>query len=104
MNYIPSTGGHAPGHLRDTLLEALDASRGKVQWWEALDGEEGLESFSEQARAALASMSAKERAAWLCGQLWNCTDTVPGDTCNSNGIPMGSTYAQAARLLRDSLN
>ena len=36
----------------------------------------------------------------LVGQLWNCTDTLTGEYCHRLAIPRGSTYAQAAQLLR----
>lgn len=36
----------------------------------------------------------------LCGLLWNCRDTLPAEECYALGLPSGSTYAQAARKLR----
>lgn len=36
----------------------------------------------------------------LTGLLWNCTDLLPGGYCAMLGIPTGSSYARAARLVR----
>ena len=40
---------------------------------------------------------------WLLGQLWNCSDILPGDKCDDLGLPSGSSYAQAARTLRAAI-
>jgi hypothetical protein len=45
-------------------------------------------------------MNAGERLWWLSGQLWNCTDVLPGAACKEVEVLQGSTYAQAARLIR----
>jgi hypothetical protein len=42
----------------------------------------------------------RERASWLCGQLWNCTEILPAEYCDALGIPAGSTYARAARFVK----
>jgi hypothetical protein len=36
----------------------------------------------------------------LCGKLWNCTDILPQIGCNDAQVPVGSTYARAARAIR----
>ena len=36
----------------------------------------------------------------LAGKLWSCTDIMPGGYCELLFIPTGSTYAQAARFVR----
>jgi len=36
----------------------------------------------------------------LCGQLWNCRDTLPALACKDAGAPEGSTYAAAARRIK----
>jgi hypothetical protein len=36
----------------------------------------------------------------LAGRLWSCTDIMPGWDCEHLDLPRGSTYAQAARLIR----
>ena len=37
----------------------------------------------------------------LCGQFWNCRDTLPALACEDAGAPEGSTYAAAARRIKD---
>jgi hypothetical protein len=39
-------------------------------------------------------------ARWIRGQLWSCSDTLPSSLCVDLAIPVGSSYAQAARSLR----
>ncbi len=74
QKYQPNRGGHAPGNLREPLLDYL------------LDGE-----------------GEPNQVRWLIGQLWNCTDIVPGDCCTELDIGQGSTYAQAVRKMAINL-
>src|SRR5439155_11375450 len=39
----------------------------------------------------------------IAGRLWNCTDILPGGDCETLDMPMGSTYAQAARQVKQDL-
>lgn len=80
---------HAPGYLREALCALLV-------------GEESVadDFFDDKTRTRLEAMSADEQLHWLSGQLWLCTDTLPGDYCRELEIPQGSSYAQAARLIR----
>ena len=55
-------------------------------------------------QAFLDSIEAGEPDLRLAGNLWNCTDILPGTYCDDLGIPHGSTYAQAARFLRQNPN
>ena len=64
--------GHAPGHLREAFCEMIET---QASW-----------SSPEFQR--------------LAGRLWNCTDILPGWHCHEIDMPDGSTYAQAARHLR----
>ena len=41
-----------------------------------------------------------EPSRYMIGQLWNCTDTVPGGVCDELEIERGSSYAQAVRSMR----
>jgi hypothetical protein len=76
---------HASSHLRDELIEALEAPLGDTcPWWSRF-------------------AAGKQHAYWIIGQLWNCTDTVPGSICHECDIPVGSTYASLVRKLRSSL-
>jgi hypothetical protein len=100
MRYNASHGGHAPGHLRDALIEALEFSwADDLPWWNLLE----IDFFDPNRKAAWARADAQTRAIWLLGQLWNCTDIVPGDFCMTVGIPCGSSYAILARELKAEL-
>jgi len=80
MKYKPNRGGHAPGFLRDAFQEWV---------------EEG-----DQERKTVIIDDEKKPLNWLLGQLWNCTDILPGCDCMLLDIPSGSTYAQAVRSIR----
>jgi hypothetical protein len=56
--------------------------------------------YADKTRARLEDMNADEQLRWLSGQLWNCTDILPGDVCTELDLRQVSTYAQAARLVR----
>ena len=36
----------------------------------------------------------------LAGKLWNCTDVMPSHLCGKLELPQGTTYSQAARIIR----
>ncbi|MDM7856627.1 hypothetical protein [Cellulomonas alba] len=41
-------------------------------------------------------------ALWrAAGRVWSCTDILPSSCCTLLDIPLGSTYAQAARRVRN---
>ena len=74
--------GHAGGHLREPFCEYFKT--GKLPGDSTHDGE--------------------PLTAWrLAGLPWNGTDTLPGDECQELGIPRGSSYAQAAHVVRNRL-
>ena len=75
--FNPARGGHAPGHLRDWFINYVETGE--------LD-----EEMVEQGRTLR----------WLFGQLWNCSDIMPGIDCDELDLPRGSTYARAVRSLR----
>ncbi len=80
---------HQPGYLRDAFVELVEA------------GETTDVFFFDRAKQALwESMDGSERLWWLAGQLWHCTDVLPAYVCHELGIPLGSTYARAARVVR----
>jgi hypothetical protein len=84
VNFNPSRGGNAPDHLRDALIDAVEASFvhwNRFPWWEIVSGGE-------------------VRAQWLLGQFWNCRDIVPGTLCDSLDLPIGRTFAQLVRRLK----
>ena len=100
MKYNPSRGGHAPGHLGDALIEALESARGDARpWWELLD----VLFFDPARQVWWDDSTAVERANWLIGQLWDCTDTVPGYIRETLGISYASSYATMVRGLKKEL-
>jgi hypothetical protein len=87
--YTPARGGHAPGDLRASFLEAV---------WLFVKWDGGPEPEVEL-RDLLVPMSA------VCGLLWNCTDTLPRHEfdellvgCDAE-LQSGS-YAEAARWMK----
>ncbi len=65
---------HAPGHIRDAFCELVE------------EGEATVEFYGKHAHVD--AMSADERLWWLSGQLWNCTDVLPGGVCGgSRALP-----------------
>jgi hypothetical protein len=80
---------HAPAHLRDAFCELVEGAESVADTF-----------YNDRTRAQLEAMSADEQLWWLSGQLWNCTDILPGGYCGDLGLSQGSTYAQAARLIR----
>lgn len=79
--FKPSRGGHAPGHLRELFVRLVDCE---------IEGDDDMPEIDGR----------KRTVDWLYGQLWNCTDTIPGDCCSLLEMPAGSTYAQAVRRLK----
>ena len=97
--YDAARGGHAPDHLRDALVQCIeDPTPGP--WYLALEDENLLPCCRPDLWCI---MKSHDRGWWLTGQLWNCTDVLPGTNCDNLGLPRGSTYAVAARKLRDEL-
>jgi hypothetical protein len=98
--FNPSRGGHAPGQLRDALLEALE---GPDPWWNNLE----RDFFSGRQQAAWDCMSPKQRGRWLIGQLWNCNDVLPGSVrseMSDNFDVSVFTYSSLVRLLANELD
>lgn len=81
--------GHACGHLRDPLCEALELEEFGEDWWQYF--------------------GSKEKALKHIRKLWQCTDIMPntyGDVLGERNEVFrngGFTYAQAVRVLRDDL-
>lgn len=69
-------------------------------WFEALGEDEDILCFinaNDQERWE--KMSATEKAHWLCGQLWNCTDILPWMVAQDFELKR-NTYAALVRHLR----
>lgn len=84
MPYLASRGGHAPGHLREALLEWI----GNTEAFEVAVG------YSEMVKPIK----------WVFGQLWNCTDILPGSVVQDLqdidiDVHERRTYASAVRKL-----
>ena len=100
MKFNPSRGGHAPGYLRDALIDALQESWAvKREWWELTD----ISFFNPSQQLWWHRLDQRHRALWVLGQLWNCTDVVPNGTCDFVAIRRGSSFATLARYLRSDM-
>lgn len=96
--YRASRGGHAPGFLRDALVHCIEDE--SLPWYAPLADEE----FVLRQDAKWKRMDLKQRGLWLLGQLWNCTDVLPGSCCADLEIPAGSSYAVAVRKLKADMD
>jgi hypothetical protein len=105
--YRANRGGHAPGHLRDALLTCLEQHEcgETTERFDALADSETLSFFDQNLQRQWDTMSLGQRAKWLLGQLWNCTDQLSADWVEYLGLD-GSrcTIAVAVRKLRDELD
>jgi hypothetical protein len=88
--------GHAGGHLREALAEALDCG---TEWWKYLE----INFNNERQQQWWIDLSARTRARWLLGQLWHCTDIVPETLRSEFEDENVITYARLARLLMTEL-
>lgn len=87
MKYKANRGGHAPGHLRDALLEYIEDA-----------------SPSPDTMSIVGYYNEYEKPLrWLIGQLWNCSDIMPSDYCYLLGLEQGSTYAMSVRYIRERI-
>ena len=90
--------GHAPGHIRDTFLEAIEAYDG---WYRSGGGQ--LPTVTREIRYEPHQISLTE----ACGLVWNCTDLLSGhafdtmtDICEEQDVPLRRrTYAAAAEAM-----
>jgi hypothetical protein len=95
--YNASRGGHAPSYLTAALVEALDDTfRGNRSWWEALN----IEMLDPAKQAWWDGVAARQRASWLLGQLWNCSDILGTVVCSTADLMGNKTVAQLVRILK----
>jgi hypothetical protein len=92
--------GHAGGHLRDALLEALQCA----DWWNHV----AISFNNEHHQEWWDHLSVRERALWLLGQLWNCKDQLPSISVEEienrdPGANHNYTYSVLVRLLKAEL-
>ena len=97
MKFEASRGGHAPGHLRESF-DACFSGHVSEPWYVPL-GKEGM-----LLNATWEGLDLKQRARWLIGQLWNCSDILPRDCCEGLDVPIGSSYATGVRTLRSTVD
>ncbi len=82
--------GHAPGHIRQALIDAFEATQSDDrEWWE--------------------TFNRPEDAFLLLGKLWNCSDILPGDLYEeikswAQVDEFHGTYGAAARVLKEELS
>lgn len=81
--------GHAPGHVRDTFLAAVEA----FMAWRRGDSEPTVEFEERHIPISKA-----------CGLVWKCTDVIPGsefrELCDRAGLKIGrQTYSACARAM-----
>ena len=95
-----SRGGHAPNDLRNAFDEAAESGED----FENAMTDDLLECIFTR-EDQWKSRSRRERALWLTGQLWNCTDILPSSICEALDLPQGikRTYASASRFIRNQL-
>lgn len=94
--YKAYLGGHAPGHLREAFLDYLERY---------IDGEHPTTILVGWDEVPVSP-------SWLLGQLWNCSDILPGmawsafeDYClvHWQDPPRRRTYGAVARWLKRDL-
>jgi hypothetical protein len=96
-HYSASRSGHAPGYLSGALVEAIEASFwGGKSWWEVLE----INFVDPAEQRSWDRITALERAAWLLGQLWNCTDILGALVCSTADLTGNKTVAQFVRILK----
>jgi hypothetical protein len=92
--------GHAGGHLRECLGDALDY---QADWWQHLE----MDFLQERHQRWWDHAPALQRAYWLIGQLWHYTDTVPSLLRGSVQDWLEEeyfSYAQLVRVLKEDLD
>ncbi len=95
-NYRFGRGGHAPGHVRDAFLAAIEAYEG----WDGT-AQEPLVEFEVNYEPRPIPLSK------VYGLVWNCSDILPGYEWHAligqDINPGRCTYAAAARAMLSKL-
>lgn len=88
--------GHAPGYLREALQEWLDA----VDWSARAEARGDVQEAAEGDPGTTVEIDGEPKPIrWLLGQLWQCTDALPGDYARMLDLKGTWTYAAAARKI-----
>jgi hypothetical protein len=80
--YQANRGGHAPGFLREAFCDYVDE-------WYTTDWETIIETVEVQGEP--------RPVKWLLGQLWNCTDCLPGGLVSQINEALESTHQELHR-------
>ena len=100
-------GGHAPGYLREIFCYPWEEfgiqEQMRSQWYDRLVDDIADNVYDEDQQKWWKILSTLERGKWITGQLWNCTDIMPGTLCDDLELPRGSSYAKGARKLRSQI-
>jgi len=98
--YNPSRGGRAPDDLKNALLIGIESTQG---FEEAMVDD--LVYVNAKTARKWTAMSKHERAIWLTGQLWNCSDWMSGTWYRMLDLPDGNkgTYGSVSRFIREQL-
>jgi hypothetical protein len=99
-NFQVGNGGHAPGHIRDAILAAIEA----LYNWRPEAPEPTVELEVNYTPRPITLCKA-------CGLVWNCTDILPSfdfdilqDALSKYGVSMKSrTYAAAGRAMHAAM-
>jgi hypothetical protein len=89
---------HVKGPIREIFTDCVDAWDGETEWWAPLKDVDSSYIATGKLQRAWTRMNKEDRARWLLGQLWNCTDICPRDVADSLDIPCG-TFASVVRRL-----
>jgi hypothetical protein len=81
---------HLPGHLRDGFIALIEGN----------EDAEGLFFYDSAKQEQWEQMNGEQRLLWIAAQIRDCSDILPAFYCGELGLPLGSTYAQAARRIR----
>jgi len=89
---------HAKGEIRELFTDCVNAWDGETEWWAPLEGVTLSYIAGRKFQQNWTAMNKEDRARWLIGHLWNCTDACPRDVADSLDIPSG-TFASVVRRL-----
>ena len=99
--YQANIGDHAPGYLREVLLACMEQQCNSLEpnCYAPLAKYQMI-FWNPQRQRNGDNCSVEERARRLIGQLWNCTDIMPGWLCSFFDLPQACSYATSVRLLK----
>jgi len=89
---------HVNGRIREIFAGCVAAWDGETEWWAPLNDVNPSSFADRKFQQNWTEMNKEDRARWLIGQLWNCTDVCPHEVADSLDIP-GGTFASIVRRL-----